>query len=543
MIDAPPRPMAGGQGRAFVLALVFIAALTGVRLAVLFATPLELYPDEAQYWAWSRALAFGYFSKPPMIAWLIRATTAVGGDAEPWVRLAAPLLHAGAALALQRAGARLYGGWAGFWGAVLYSLMPGVQLSSGVITTDAPLLFFLALALWAYAGLMTASERGERLRCAAGLGLALGLACLAKYAALYFVLGMAVDALLRREARGRWDALSLGLTAALALAILAPNLIWNAGHGLETVGHTVANADWGGSAPEGPARPKPAFDLRQAPGFVVSQLGVFGPIPFVVLVGGAVWLARKRRLEGPDQMLLALALTPLLIVLVQAAISRANANWAGAAYCPGAVAAAAWLVRWRARAALAATAALQGAAGVLFFAAALSPGVANGIGLANAFKQERGWAAATRAVLARAQAEQVQARPLSAIAVDDRFLFNAFTYYGRDAFARPGAPPLAMWVRRSRPNSQAEATAPLIPSQGGRVLAVSMNRPYLPEMQADFRRVAPADILTFRLDPNPKRDRRLALFVGEGLAPRPRDPRTGLPILPGRPLERSVGGA
>ena len=32
----------------------------------------ELYPDEAQYWLWSRTLDFGYFSKPPMVAWTIR---------------------------------------------------------------------------------------------------------------------------------------------------------------------------------------------------------------------------------------------------------------------------------------------------------------------------------------------------------------------------------------------------------------------------------------------------------------------------------------
>ena len=48
-------------------------ALTALRLAALFATPLELYPDEAQYWLWSRTLDWGYYSKPPMIAWLIWA--------------------------------------------------------------------------------------------------------------------------------------------------------------------------------------------------------------------------------------------------------------------------------------------------------------------------------------------------------------------------------------------------------------------------------------------------------------------------------------
>lgn len=68
-------------------AALLIAGLTLVRLVTLFSTPLELYPDEAQYWLWSRTLDFGYYSKPPVIAWAIWATTKLGSDAEPWVRL------------------------------------------------------------------------------------------------------------------------------------------------------------------------------------------------------------------------------------------------------------------------------------------------------------------------------------------------------------------------------------------------------------------------------------------------------------------------
>ena len=73
---------------------VLVAALTLARLIALFTSPLELYPDEAQYWLWSRTLDFGYYSKPPVIAWAIWATTALGGDAEPWVRLSAVMFQA-----------------------------------------------------------------------------------------------------------------------------------------------------------------------------------------------------------------------------------------------------------------------------------------------------------------------------------------------------------------------------------------------------------------------------------------------------------------
>src|SRR5437868_12436342 len=111
-------------------AVLIAAGLALARLVALFKTPLELYPDEAQYWLWSRTLDFGYYSKPPMIAWAIWATTQMGGDAEALVRLSAPLFQAGATLAVFAIGRKLYGGTAALAAAALYALMPAVQLSS-----------------------------------------------------------------------------------------------------------------------------------------------------------------------------------------------------------------------------------------------------------------------------------------------------------------------------------------------------------------------------------------------------------------------------
>src|ERR1700739_722054 len=75
--------------------LVGVAAITGLRLLWLALQPADLFPDEAQYWIWSQQLALGYYSKPPLVAWLIALTTGVLGDSEFAVRLAAPPLHAG----------------------------------------------------------------------------------------------------------------------------------------------------------------------------------------------------------------------------------------------------------------------------------------------------------------------------------------------------------------------------------------------------------------------------------------------------------------
>lgn len=518
----------------FAVALALVAGLTALRLVVLFATPLELYPDEAQYWAWAQQPAFGYVSKPPLVAWLIWLTTSLGGDAEPWVRLAAPLVHAGAALALHRAAARLYDGWTGFVAAALYMLMPGVQLSAGVITTDAPLFLFLALALWAYAGMMTAqgsaNPAAARLRCAAGLGLALGLAWLSKYAAAYFVIGLVFHAALSRGGRAAWGWREAALVVGLCLLALAPNLGWNLANGFATLDHTILNVGWGPTLPDPGGRPDgpDVYDFRDAGGFFLSQFGVFGPIPFAVLIGGAVILARRRALTSHDKMLLCFILPPLMIVLAQAAISRANANWGAAAYGAASVLVAAWLVRWKARRTLTATAAVQGAVAALFLVAATWPQAADGLGLANSFKRARGWKATTEAVIARAEAERARGG-LDAIAVDDRFLFNAMDYYGRDYLRRPDAPRLRMWLRRPQPYNQAELTAPLTAADGGRVLGASLESVYLQEMLADFRRIVPHGEVAVPLDAS--RRRKAGLFTGEDFVPGPRDDVTGLPIV------------
>jgi 4-amino-4-deoxy-L-arabinose transferase-like glycosyltransferase len=502
------------------LTLAFVGVLTAIRLVALFATPIELYPDEAQYWLWSRELAFGYFSKPPMIAWLIGLTTGVGGDDEPWVRLSSLFLHAGAALALFDAGARLYDRWIGFWSAAIYSLMPGVTLSSGVASTDAPLLFFLALSLMAYVRLGEPGAVRDRLTWAAALGAGLGLAMLSKYAALYGLIGLAAHAALSREARARWSPAALAVSGAAFAAILAPNLLWNAANGFATVSHTASNANWGAER---------LFNPAELADFLVGQFGVFGPIAFGALIAGCVLAVRRRRLDPRDLLLICLVAPPLIAVSIQAFVSRANANWAAAAYVAGSVLVAAWLVRWKAKRWLAGLAASQLLLTGFMTAAAVSPAFADAAGLANGLKRSRGWDATAREVIDRAETAAASG-DVSAVAVDDRFLFNALAYYGRDWFGRDGRPPLLVWVRGAAPGNQAEATAPLTQDRGARVV-VALLKPDLAEAAAeDFTTVVSLDPISVRLDRQRTRD--LAVFLGEGFDPVRDVPASGPPTAP-----------
>jgi len=496
--------------------MLVVLGLTIARVMILFLTPLELYPDEAQYWLWSRTLDWGYYSKPPMIAWAIWATTAIGGDAEPWVRLSAPFWHAGTALAVFAIGRRLYGPAVGFAALALYMLMPGVQLSSAAIATDAPLLFFLSLTLAAYVGLQAADGRA-RILAAAGVGAALGLAFLSKYAAVYGLIGLALHAALSPDARRAWRPAGIAAALAAFAAVLTPNILWNGAHGFATVQHTASNADWGAAS---------LFNPAELGEFLASQFLVFGPIPFAVLLVGGGMMAIRRRLTPADQLLICFTLPSIVIVAGQAFISRANANWASAGFVAGTVLAAAWLIRWRAKGWLIAAVSLQSLIAALFVTWTVSPATAEAMGVANSFKRAKGWRTMTEQILERAEREP----GLTAIAVNHRFLFNAAAYYGRDAWASGRLPPLVMWVRAARPQTQAETTDPLTPALGARVLGVILEKGYRDEMLADFGTIRDRELIRVSLDRKHKRG--AELFVGQPFAPRPRDPVTGLPTPP-----------
>ncbi len=506
---------AAGRSRAHDPWLVFLwlsLALTLVRLVALFLTPLELYPDEAQYWLWSRDLAFGYYSKPPMLAWLIALTTGIGGSAEPWVRLSSPLLHAATGLILFRVGRRLYDDRTAFWGGILYLLMPGVQLSAGIASTDAPLLFFASLALWAY----VAFQDRPSARTALLAGLALGGAFLSKYASLYLLIGVGLHLLSTPEARRGWSPLRIA-SALIGLAVVAaPNLVWNALNDFSTVAHTAANADWNLSN---------LFHPLEALEFLVSQTMVLGPVPLaVILIGATRFLMGRLVLPGSDRLLLAFVLPPLILVFIQALLSRANANWAAVAYAPAVVLAAAWLLRWAGRRWLIWGVAFQAGLAALVLILATWPTLADQIGLGGSFKRVRGWEVGAERILAAADAHG----PGIVIATDDRFLYNSLAYYGRERLAEPDAPGLTMWVREAHAQNQAEAVDPLTVDQGRRVLMASIETRFRPEFVADFTRFSGWTDASVRLDPTRSRD--LAVGLGEDFRPQPRDPETGLPV-------------
>ena len=445
----PVEPIEIPERTWFVWAISINLLIAFTRVLALRNSPLDLLPDEAQYWSWSRHLAFGYFSKPPVIAWLIAATTSLVGDEEWGVRLAAPLLHAATGVAIAAIGRAMFGARAGFFAALLYAVLPGVIFSGLVISTDVPLLFFWALALLAFWQIWS----GADWRWAMVLGVAFGLGFLSKYAMGYFLLGTVVFLALAPRQPRKAALRRLAVSLAVAVAIILPNVIWNARHGWATVGHTAANANWGQGGPH----------VVEAATFATAQLGVFGPILFAALVARLAWL-RKDPPSEAERYLLAFSVPVLVLMILQSGISRAHANWAAVSYVSATVLIVSWLDRmrrfWIAQLSLVLQLAVF-AAFTIFFAGALTVRLPKTVDI---FHQMRGWRSLSQLVLHRLDT----APEGSAVAADDREVMAELDYYLRN---RPF--PLLMATGEGPPGNQYELENPITARNGEHVLLVA----------------------------------------------------------------------
>src|ERR1041385_3692302 len=83
-MDGPDQVSSGpiSDRQCQILAALLIVGAAVLRLIYLANDcPLDLAPDEAHYWDWSRHLDFSYYSKGPLVAYLIRAGCEIAG---PW---------------------------------------------------------------------------------------------------------------------------------------------------------------------------------------------------------------------------------------------------------------------------------------------------------------------------------------------------------------------------------------------------------------------------------------------------------------------------
>lgn len=289
----------------------------------------DLMFDEAQYWFWAKHPAWGYYSKPPVIAWLIAASTALFGDTNFGAKMLSPLLALATGGVLYATALRMgHTTRVAAWVLITYITLPVVTGNSMFFTTDVPLRFFWAVALYGVMSAWTTKQARYWLL----VGIASGLGLLSKYTMVAFAASTFFAMLSSRSLRPQLATAWPWLAVLLALLVVTPNLLWNAAHQFVTFTHTNDNV-FSKSIQVYPE------DMLN---FMGSQFGMFGPILLVALLQN---LRQMRHAPDAQSCMMHWFVWPLAIAgIVVSLLAGAQAHWISPVYLAGTLIVVPWLL-------------------------------------------------------------------------------------------------------------------------------------------------------------------------------------------------------
>ncbi|MBI1249501.1 phospholipid carrier-dependent glycosyltransferase [bacterium] len=489
-------------------AIWFLLGLGLLRIVYLALDPFDLVHDEAYYWDWSRQLDYGYFSKPPMIAWIIGLSTRLLGDHEFAVRLPAVLLGTGSLAFLFLLARRMYDAQVAFWAMLLAALTPGNVAMSLMMTIDAPFLFFWSVAMYCFWRLL---ERGEdRWKWLLATMLFVGLGLLTKQTMAGILVFGGIFVLLSKE--DRFEALRPGLyvCALGALLFLAPVVYWNYQHDWVTVAHTSEHfhgesVSW-------------LRHIAVSLEFVGGLFGVLSPITmFLVAAVGLVGLASFFQLGRRERYLLCMSMLPLMLVLGLSLKQRLELNWPAPFFSAGIVLATAWALghvpmpkfwlkpaAWRLK-----YAAIVG--GVCVACTYAMPFLLSPLGLnaspVDAIVRMRGWEDLGSEVGLRMQERHVRSREM--IVTAGRAIASELAFY------MPQHPQVYLWEDNDYPLSQYDVWGGPQDADGRDLLVVTRQGEELPHpLRMAFQSIEPVEQVEIEVGPG--RSHALTIYQGRG---------------------------
>ncbi len=286
-----------------------LVALVPASALLTRAAGLEMHFDEAQYWEWSRHLDWSYYSKGPLVAWLIAASEAVFGHGEWQTRLPAWILHSlwlGLVYGLAR---EVWDSRRAAATALVLAMTTPIYLALGlVMTTDIVLFCAWTAALWAIVRAVVAGHP----RAWYAAGAAIGVGALGKLSIALLPIAVLPHLVWRHGRRLRsihpWAA------CLLMLSIMSPLLVWNLQHDWVMFRHELHHVEGDGRAG--------ILD------FIAGQWLALSPL-VVIVAARALW----RRPAGEAQcLLLSSGLLVLVFFTVKAMAAKVQVNWPAPAY-------------------------------------------------------------------------------------------------------------------------------------------------------------------------------------------------------------------
>jgi 4-amino-4-deoxy-L-arabinose transferase-like glycosyltransferase len=316
------------------------AALVLRAIHVFGLVDFQLSGDETYYFDWGRRPDWCYFSKPPLIGWIMGIVRVVFGFKWWALRMTSLLLGTVTLICIFATCRAMYDARSGFFAALMFLLTPANAALNFGLTIDA-----LLLLCWS-AGLLLFWRAMKNPSSAFGwfiLSLDIGIGVLAKQMMLVFPLLMLISISCVPEHRTLLKRPALWLCLSGVPVFVAPLLWWNAQHGYTTILHTGHHFD---------SSSQTFVDkLTDFLSYQLYQALMYGPLTFVLLIVAMVISARNWvGLPARERMLLVFSALPLSVVLVRATSQHINENWPAAFYPAAFVLAAGVLLRlevWR----------------------------------------------------------------------------------------------------------------------------------------------------------------------------------------------------
>lgn len=209
----------------FAIGAIIILAI--LRFVYVHITFVDLAPDEAQYWLWSQYLDWSYYSKGPLVAWLIGLSSAIFGDTVLGVKFFAIVgtsLISWLSFTLVR---DWRGDKAGFYALALLNATPLLGVGGLLMVPDVPVTLLWLLALWLLTKQEVLFNAWKRF---IGIGVAIGIAGLAKYTAGLFYPLVGLYLIVNKKRQLWLKKPHIYISGIISLVCLAPIFYWNLTH-------------------------------------------------------------------------------------------------------------------------------------------------------------------------------------------------------------------------------------------------------------------------------------------------------------------------
>jgi len=321
--------------------LLFILIIKALFITwTILNSQIGLSPDEAQYWTWSQNIDWGYYSKPPGIAWIIWFGTAIFDNTVLGVRTMSVLIGFFIPLLIFTLARKCkQSEQVAFWAAIIFAFSPLGFMSSILAITDVGMVFFWICALIVIAEALEREFSPNYLL----IGLCIAGGALFKWPTylLWGVIILAMPLFPKLKSKR----IFIGIIISL-LGIL-PSFTWNMNNDWATFRHVTASV--GGS----PLQKTRGIFSGNPLDFIGSQAALVSPILFILLLLALYSLYRHKKEVSRSLLFCAfITITLISLMFVLSFFKKVQGNWVDYAY-PTAFIVIAWYacdeIKWKQR--------------------------------------------------------------------------------------------------------------------------------------------------------------------------------------------------